>query len=266
MLSLLQSAISNRRLILQLIKRDIILAQHGSVLGALWVFIDPLVYITLTLVFFQFAIKGIDTSGVPYVAWVLPQIILWTFATGAITSSVGMVKEFSFLLRHRHFDMRLIMLIKIGSAAFVHCIMMAVVMIVLLFFFGVRVGWQTLAVFYYFFAMCTLIIALGWLFSALGAFWKDVRSLVAIMLQVGFWMSPIFWEPSRFPAPVAFIMYLNPFFYPINGYRKSLLLDGFGVSFPIATLYFWGVVGLLLFFCSRVFRRMSNDFGDVVYV
>jgi lipopolysaccharide transport system permease protein/teichoic acid transport system permease protein len=86
------------------------------------------------------------------------------------------------------------------------------------------------------------------------------------MLQVGFWMSPIFWEPSRFPAPVAFIMYLNPFFYPINGYRKSLLLDDFGVSFPIATLYFWSLVGLLLFFGSRVFRRMSNDFGDVVYV
>jgi len=264
MLDFFRGAYLNRKTLLQLIKRDLLSAHHGAVLGALWVLIEPMAYIALTLCFFQFAIRGGEQTGVSYIAWVLPQIVFWTFASSAIGSSITMIREYSFLLRHRHFDLRLIALIKISSAAVVHFILLIVVIAFLILYSGLGLGLQALAMFYYFFAMCALLLGLVWIISSLGVFWKDVRGVVSILLQAGFWISPIFWEPSRFPMPIAWVMYANPFFYPINGYRKSIIMADFGVSFWGFTLYYWCVVGLLVYLGSRLFSRLSQTFGDVL--
>jgi teichoic acid transport system permease protein len=264
MFEFFRNAFSQRAILAQLTKRDLLAAHHGSVLGAAWVLIDPLAYVALTLCFFQYAIRGQENTGVSYIAWVLPQIIFWTFASSSISSFTSMVREYGFLLRHQNFDMRTVALIKIGSAAIVHFILLLVVMAFLIIHSGLKIGWETLAITYYFFAMCALLVSLAWIVSAFGAFWKDVRSIVSILIQVEFWISPIFWEPSRFPAPVAFIMYVNPFFYPINGYRKSIIMADFGVSFWWMTLYYWCLVGLLLYAGSRLFTRLSRTFGDVL--
>jgi len=109
------SLLAHRELLLRLTRRDITAAYSGSVAGSLWVVIDPLVYVVLTLVFFQFAIKGGATGGVPYVAWVMPVIIFWTFINTVLNSSIGSVREYSYLMRHRSFDMRLVAVIKILS-------------------------------------------------------------------------------------------------------------------------------------------------------
>jgi ABC-type polysaccharide/polyol phosphate export permease len=260
----LRNAFLHRQILLQLTKRDLLSAHHGSVLGAAWVLIEPLAYIALTLCFFQFTIKAEVKSGVSYVAWVLPQIVFWTFATSTLSSSIQMVREYSFLLRHRKFDMRLVALIKLGSSAVVHITLLTFVMGFLALYSGVNLSFQMIAIVYYFFSMCALLLALAWIISSLGVFWKDVRGIVSILLQAGFWISPIFWEPDRFPRPIAVVMYANPFFYPINGYRKSIIMTDFGVSFWGFTLYYWCIVVLLLYLGSRLFDRLSPAFGDVL--
>lgn len=264
MLDFVRNAVAHRRILVQLAKRDMVSSHHGSVLGAFWVLLDPLAYIALTLCFFQFAIRGGEDSGRSYVASVLPQIIFWTFASSVITSSVAMIREYGFLLRHRNFDMRLVALIKVQSAAAVHFTLLIIVMMFLAIRSELRIGWSTLAMMYYFFAMCALVVGLAWVISSLGVFWKDARGLVSILVQLGFWVSPIFWEPGRFPAPIAFAMYANPFFYPINGYRKSMEMADFGVSFWGFSLYYWCLVGGLLYLGSRIFSRLSRSFGDVL--
>lgn len=264
MLDFIKNVAVHRKLLLDLTKRDLTAAYSGSVAGNLWVIVDPLVYVALTLVFFQFAIKGGDTGGVPYVVWVLPVIIFWTFVNTVVSSSIGSVREYGYLLRHRHFDMRLVAVVKILSAGFVHLSLMAIVILIVAIFLHVPLSWRTLALFYYLASMCCLLLALCWVLSAFGAFWKDVRNLVAIFLQLEFWVSPIFWEPDRFPKPVAMVMYINPFYYPIHGYRVAVLSMDFGSHFWLATAYFWALVLAMLWIGSRLFSRLSHGFGDVI--
>lgn len=264
MFKFLNNLIANRNLLVQLTRRDLTAAYSGSVAGNMWVVVDPLVYVVLTLVFFQFAIRGINTGGVPYIAWVLPVIIFWTFINGTLASTVSSLREYSFLLRHNSFDMRLVAVIKIMSASLVHALLMLVVIVVLALFLNVPVGLHTFGLLYYFFAMSCLLMAMGWIISALGVFWKDIRNLVSIFLQIEFWVSPIFWEPDRFPKPVAFLMYINPFYYPVHGYRESILSGDFGSHFWMMTAYFWLLVAGLCLFASRVFKPLSKNFGDVI--
>jgi ABC-type polysaccharide/polyol phosphate export permease len=254
----------HRTLLLKLTERDLTAAYSGSVVGRIWVLIDPLIYVGLTVIFFQFAIKGGDTGGVPFVAWVLPVIIFWTFITTVLNTSIGSVAEYAYLLRHRDFDMRLVAIIKLLSASFVHLVLMMTVLLLLSQVFGIRIGLQTLGVLYYYFAMCCLLLGLSWLVSALAVFWKDIRNLVSVALQIGFWCSPVFWEPDRFPIPVAVLMYASPLWYPMHGYRQSVLSGDFGPHFWLFTLYFWLTVAFILFFGSRIFTRLSSSFGDVV--
>ena len=260
----LHGLLENRWLLVQLARRDLVAAYSGAVGGNLWIVVDPIVYVALTVVFFQFAIKGADTAGVPYVAWVLPAIILWTFISAALGSSVWAVREYSYLLRHRTFDMRLVTVIKLLSASSIHIVLMLILLLVLVAFLHVKLSLPALGLLYYFLASCCLLVGLGWLIAALGTFWKDVRNLVSVFLQVEFWISPIFWEPERFPRAVSVIMYLNPFYYPIHGYRQAILGADFGPHFWPITLYFWSLVGGMCWFASRVFRRLSRSFGDVL--
>ncbi|HYF21608.1 MAG TPA: ABC transporter permease [Ramlibacter sp.] len=264
MLDFARNLLANRKLLVQLTRRDLTAAYSGSVAGNLWLVVDPLVYVALTLVFFQFAIRGINTGGVPYVAWVLPVIIFWTFTSTVLGSSVGVVREYGYLLRHRTFDLRLVMVIKVLSASFVHVILMAIVLVALVLFLNVRVSVRMLALLYYYFSMCCLVVALGWLLAGLGTFWKDIRNLVSIFLQVEFWVCPIFWEPDRFPRPVALVMYVNPFYYPMHGYRQAILSADFGGHFWVMTVYFWLLVIGLCWLASRFFQRLSRSFGDVL--
>jgi ABC-type polysaccharide/polyol phosphate export permease len=259
-----KSLLSHRRLVFALTRRDLTAAYSGSVAGNIWVVVDPLVYVALTLLFFQFAIRGGNTGGAPYVAWVLPVIIFWTYINTVLSSSVGSVREYGYLLRHRTFDMRLIAVIKVLSASFVHLVLMAIVLFAVSVWLGVKVNLHTAAIVYYYFAMCSLLVAMSWVLSALGTFWKDMRNLLSIFLQLEFWVSPIFWEPDRFPKPIALIMYLNPFYYPIRGYRASVLSQDFGGYFTILSAYYWILVIVLLWFGSRVFTRLSRSFGDVL--
>lgn len=264
MSSFVASLAAHRGLLLTLTRRDLTAAYSGSVVGSLWVLVDPLIYVALTLVFFQFALKGGGVEGVPFVAWVLPVIILWTLVTTVLSTSIAAIGEYGYLLRHRDFDLRLVAVIKLLSASFVHVVLMAVVLLTLFQFLGIAPTLKLLGLFYYYFAMCCLLLGLSWLVSALAVFWKDIRNLVSVLLQAGFWMSPILWEPDRFPKLVALLMYASPLYYPMHGYRQTILGLDFGSQFWVLTCYYWLLVGALLFLASRVFTRLSRSFGDVL--
>ncbi|NDY83476.1 ABC transporter permease [Orrella sp. NBD-18] len=239
-------------------------AYTGSVFGNAWLIIDPLISVLVTLVFFQFTMKNTTTSDIPFVAWVLPQIILWTFISATMNSSVNMIREYGYLNRHKSFDMRLLGLIKIYASTYIHIFLILGVIIVLYLVFDLNIKYNIFGVIYYFICVSTLLLGISWIVSTLGVFWKDTRHIVSIFLQLDFWISPIFWEPERFPKAIAFVMYANPFYYPIHGYRASILGEPFGPHFFISTLYFWSLVIIFMSIGSLLFKRLSPSFGDVI--
>ncbi len=264
MFEFLKSIITKRALIAELAKRDMSSAYTGSVFGNAWLIIDPLISVLVTLLFFQFTMKNTTTSDVPFVAWVLPQIILWTFISATMNSSVNMIKEYGYLNRHKSFDMRLLGLVKIYGSTYIHIFLIIGVIIVLYLIFDLNIKYNVLGVIYYFFCISTMMLGISWIVSTLGVFWKDTRYIVSIFLQLDFWLSPIFWEPDRFPKAIALVMYANPFYYPIHGYRVSILGEPFGSHFLISSIYFWSLVIVIMSVGSFLFKRLSPSFGDVI--
>jgi len=264
MLNVIYSATAQRKLLVRLAWRDLTNVYSGSVFGNLWVVVEPLINVLLTVLFFQFAIKASDNGGVSYIAWVLPVLIFWTFVNTVLSSGVSSIREYGYLIRHINFDMHNVALIKIIAASIIHIPLMIILYGICLIFFNIHPTWKNLNLVYYFFSMCSLLISMVWLLSAVAVFWKDIRNLLSIFLQVEFWLSPIFWEPNRFPKLIALFMYLNPFYYPLHGYRQAILGVEFGDYFFLLSLYFWCITAASLYFSSKIFSRLTKQFGDVI--
>ena len=117
---------------------------------------------------------------------------------------------------------------------------------------------------YYFVAMSVLALGLGWAFSAINVFVRDTSQIVKIILQFGFWATPIFWDIGIMPKKVQCVLKLNPMYYIVQGYRESFIYFVPFWKHPLTTLYFWTVAIILFATGVLIFKRLRPHFADTI--
>ena len=99
--------------------------------------------------------------------------------------------------------------------------------------------------------------------SALSTFFKDTSYLVSIVLQIGFWATPIFWNKDQMESEtIRQILKLNPIYYIVEGYRESFLYHIPFWSHPVQTLYFWIFTLVICILGWRTFKKLRPHFAD----
>ena len=94
--------------------------------------------------------------------------------------------------------------------------------LVLLVFLNIDIGWVTLlSVLGLFLVMLNGLWA-GLTLGALSARFRDVPPIVASVMQVAFFLSPVFWTPGALKGREAFVEF-NPFYYLLEIVRMPLL-------------------------------------------
>ena len=129
---------------------------------------------------------------------------------------------------------------------------------------GYAPSFYTAQIFYYMSCLVFLLLGLGWLTSSTNVFVSDVSKVVQIIVQFGFWGTPIFWNIGMIPEQYQWIIKLNPMFYITSGYRDSLL---YGIAFwnrPVEMIYFWAVTVVILAGGVVVFKRLRPHFAEVI--
>jgi ABC-2 type transport system permease protein/lipopolysaccharide transport system permease protein len=98
----------------------------------------------------------------------------------------------------------------------------ALIFVVILPFVKVDLGWNS------FLSVLGLLLVVGvgvWvglILAALSARFRDVQPIISSVMQIAFFMTPIFWTPSSLPNRQAFV-YFNPFYYLVEVVRAPLL-------------------------------------------
>ena len=107
-------------------------------------------------------------------------------------------------------------------------------------------------------------MGISWLVSALNVFFRDVGEFVGVIVQIGFWATPIFWDLKIMPQHLHSIIELNPLCYIIQGYRESFIYFIPFWHHPNQTLYFWsfGLVSLII--GAIVFKKLKPHFADAL--
>ncbi|NNK95629.1 MAG: ABC transporter permease [Desulfobacterales bacterium] len=260
---LLKTIIKHRQLILVMAKRELQSQYVGSFLGFLWTFIQPAVMIVVFWFVFSIGFKAKPMNDVPFVVWLTAGMAPWFFFAAIVVSSTGAVIHQAHLIKKTVFPVQILPVVKIFSSMVGHGAF--VILLMTLIFFN-RMGINTFyfQVLYYLFCLCCLSLGIGYFVSALNVFIRDVGQIVGVLIQVGFWATPIFWDILIMPEKIQQILKLNPVYYIVQGYRDSFIYFTPFWERPLYGLYFWVVTCLMWFIGTYVFQKLKPQFADVL--
>ena len=253
----------NRSLIRQLTVRDFRTRYLGSYLGLLWAFIQPTITILIFWFVFEVGFKSAPVGDLPFILWLITGIIPWFFIADTLSSATYSIVENNYLVKKVVFRVSMLPIVKLLSALVIH---MFFVIVIFLFFmaYGIRPTLYSLQVLYYGFAMIIFLLGLSWVTSSLIIFLKDVGQIVAMFLQFGFWLTPIFWAIDMVPENYRFFIKLNPAYYIIQGYRDSFIHKVWFWEHPLYSTYYWGVTAIVFVAGAIIFNRLRPHFADVL--
>ncbi|WP_346295511.1 ABC transporter permease [Rhodopseudomonas sp. P1] len=254
---------SKRDLIFSLSVRNFKSAYFGSLFGMTWVIVEPLIYVFLLWFFFTKAIKFQPPEGYPYVPWLMTAMALWNFISLTLTSSASTFRSHAFLLKRPEFNMSLLPVVNILTGLYIHGIFL-VILVAILLLSGIPFTLYWFQAGYYLLATAILLLGVAWIAASLSLFIKDVTNIIGIIIQIGFWTSPIFWSLNTFPANFRVLLQLNPLSYVMEGYRKSFLYAQPFWNDPIGFAYFWSFTLIVLLIGVVTYKTLRPHFGDVV--
>ncbi|NQT57505.1 MAG: ABC transporter permease [Bacteroidetes bacterium] len=255
----------SKYIIYQLVKRDFQNRYLGSFVGFVWVLIQPSVYIFIMWFVLAFGLKpgNVGSGDIPYHLWFISGLVPWLFLSELMSAGTNSIIEYSYLIKKVVFRSSIIPMIKIFSSLIIHFFMVILLSFVFLVSgFTPNIYWIQIP--YFLFSATFLLFGFSWLTSSLSVFIKDVPQIVAVLLQVFFWGTPIIWQYQMLPERFAFIYKFNPVFYIIKGYRDSFLGQSWFWQNQLETFVFWGFSLILFGAGAAVFKKLKPHFADVL--
>ncbi len=252
-----------RHLIFAMAKREIASQYVGSLLGFIWTFIHPLVLIFVFWFVFSVGFKAKPMNDIPFVVWLTAGMAPWFLFSQILTTSVGSIVVHANLIKKTVFHSEILPIISIVCASVTHLVFL-VLLLCLLAFQGIEFSWYALQFFYYLFCLWVLTLGVSWIVASLNVFLRDVAQIVGVVVQVGFWATPVFWDSQIMPTRVQMLLKLNPVYYIVQGYRDSFIYQVGFWDHPYLTLYFWVVTLSVLCVGVVIFQRLKPQFADVL--
>lgn len=258
----------NRKLIWKLAKNDFKTRFAGSYLGMVWAFVQPVV--TILVYWFVFE-KGFNAkaemlaNGVeaPYVLWLTAGIVPWFYFSEALNNGTTALLEYNYLVKKVVFKISILPIIKIIAATFIHGFFV-LFMLVLYAGHGYYPDLYTLQLFYYSFCLFIFVLGLSYATCSIIVFFRDLIQIIAIVLQVGMWATPILWKITMIPQEYQILFKLNPVFYIVNGYRSALLEKTWFWEDFYSTMFFWIMTAVVFGVGALIFKRLKVHFADVL--
>ena len=251
---------SYRQLLEVLINRDIMVLYRQASLGVAWAVIQPLFAVAIfTVVFGHFA--KMPTNGIPYPVFAFAAVLPWTYFAEAVRrSGTGLVTE-SELIRKVYFP-RLIIPLAAVLAPLLDFAIAFVVLLILMFAYGITPTWNILAVAPLIVVAALLALAMGLWLGPINVRFRDIKHTLPFLIQIWMYASPVVYPLSIVPAAWRWAYALNPMVGVIEGFRWAVL--GQGHPDFVATGIGAVAIAALLFGGLVFFKKMERSFADLI--
>lgn len=220
-----------RDLLVQLVKREILVRYRHSLLGVSWALLQPLgLMLLFTFVFTRAMSAGfIEQIGVPYPLFVYLGVLPWTlFATG-LSGAVASLAAHRDLVTKVYFPQQILPLASIAGAGF-DFLVASVVLVGLVFYYQLSGCWtfhlgpSLLLLPLVLVIQLLLMTGLG-LWLALANLWyRDVKHLFAVAIQMWMFLTNVLYPlPAEGSWLLRTLNELNPMVPIIGAYREIVV-------------------------------------------
>jgi lipopolysaccharide transport system permease protein len=249
-----------RELLWRWVVRDVKVRYKQSLLGIAWAILQPLSATLLFAVVFSRFVR-VDTGGIPYPIFYYSAMLPWSFLSSSVSFGVPILVSNMNLVTKIYFP-REILPVAAVMASFADFLVASVVFIGMMIFYQVPVGWSILVVPLIVVIQILLTLGIVLAASALMIFYRDIRFLVPLGLQLWMYATPIIYPVSLVPQRFRTIYMLNPMASLIDAHR-TIILSG---RLPEARyLVPASLVSTILFVVSyRYFKNAEMTFADAI--
>jgi lipopolysaccharide transport system permease protein len=245
-----------------------------SVLGWTWSLLNPLSTVLVYSIVFKFFLKIEPPVGDPsglhnFALFLLCGLVAWNYLSNGMNACMDSLVSNRNLIEKVYFPREILVVSTVLSLLVSLLIELAVLALILLIVGNMVIPWIPMALVVV--AIQTLfVLGVGLLLSVLNVYFRDVKHLMAIVLQALFYSAPIVYPMSLVPEkadlfgwviPLRTIYELNPLVTLVETYRDVLYDLRFPPLGDMAYLVAWSVgvfaVGLWVF--NRLDGRLAEE-------
>jgi len=255
-----------KNLIIEFTKRDFLQRYKGAFLGMVWAIISPLVMLAVYSFIFIVVFNnkwgeiGVD-SNATYTLMIFSGLIPFYIFSETINRSLGVivsnpnyVKKVVIPIEVLPISVTLsttinqifgLILLVIGKVLFIDTTNRTLLLLPLIL-------------------IPVIVVSLGCslIFSALGVYIRDMAHAVALVLNILFYLSPIFYPSSQVPEQFRGVMKLNPLAPIIDMWRDVVIK---GVIFDVqAYIQYMGCAIIFLIISLGAFYYLRKGYADVI--
>lgn len=214
----------NRALLAELVRTDFKLRYQGSVLGYAWSLLKPLLlFAILYIVFVHFLRIGADVPHFPI--YLLLGIVLWNFFTEMTSQSLSSIVARGDLIRKISIP-RWIIIVSSSVSALINLGLNLVVVAVFMVFNQVDVRMSILQLPLLILEVYLFALGLSLVLSTLFVKFRDVAYIWEVILQAGFYLTPILYPLSLITNEgLQKLILLNPMAQAIQDARFAVVTE-----------------------------------------
>lgn len=249
-----------RELLYFLIWRDVKVRYKQTVLGAAWAIIQPVMTMVVFSLFFgKFGGMAKNVDGA-YPVFVYAALLPWTFFANAVGQSGASLINGSHLVSKVYFPRLIIPMAAVGNGL-VDFAIAFLVMLCLMAAYAVPASPSLVLVPLFMVGTIVTAMGVGALLSALVVAYRDFRYVIAFLVQLWMFASPVAYPIDVIPEQWRLLYALNPMAGMIDGFRASILAEPF--HWPVILVSSLSSLAVLTT-GVLYFRRVERRFADII--
>jgi lipopolysaccharide transport system permease protein len=263
-ISSLRRLLRYRALIQSLVARELKARYRGSVLGYFWSFVNPLLLLAIYTFVFTVVLPGARETGLePYALFIFCGLLPWIWFSSSLLDASNVLITNANLIRKVLFPAEVLPIVSVG-AGLVHFALGLPILGGAFIYFGIPVRaadliWLPVVVL----VQLVLTVGIALLVSALTVHLRDLKDLLANLLTIWFFATPILYPRSLAPERVQPLLDLNPFTHLAIAYQEILFMPGpFTAGWRLGAVAV--VAGAVFALGYAVFDRLRDTFPEEV--
>ncbi|PSB31638.1 ABC transporter [filamentous cyanobacterium Phorm 46] len=243
-------------LLRELVDRDMKLLYKRSTLGIAWTLINPL----LQLAVFSFVFKTVIPVNVPqFSSFAFSGLLIWNWTQTALFQATGLITNNRALIRQPNFPIAILPVVT-TTTGLIHFLLALPVLIIFLAIDGIQPNTVLLYMPVLMVIQFLLTVSLAYPLAAMNVTFRDTQHTLGVVLQMLFYLTPIFYNLDSIPKEFLPFYQFNPMVPLIEAYR-AILLKGTQPDWQ-SLLTVTLIVAVLLPIGLGIFKRQSAHFVE----
>ena len=261
----LKELIQYKDLIVMFVKRDFKTMYKQTILGPLWIIINPLLTTLMFTVVFG-NIANISTDGMPQIVFYMLGTTVWTYFSSCLTKTSSTFTANAAIFGKVYFP-RLVTPISTVISGLINFGVQFLMFLGFMAYFMIKgspiePNWWILITPLLLVQLAALALGFGIIISSMTTKYRDLAVLVTFGVQLWMYATPVVYPASQIGGKLKTLMMLNPVSPIVESFRYAFLGSG---SIPWNYLGISVVTTLVVLFAGVVlFSRVEKTFMDTV--